>query len=153
MPGRCFSINMYTPSRKDKLRIFLGDQSRTHYLLITGNSVGMVPRRPTSRPPFIRRMWNSTIMNTHLPSQTSNVAIQNAISKRWDIYGIVNNIAATTSRWPVHGHFLVRNRQFLHWCVPTSPPENTSRSLGHSPIHPAPSPMANTMFYSSPRPL
>ena len=63
----------------------------------------------------------------------SNVAIQNPIKKRWDIYGVITEIGPYR-RYSVKtasGRVLVRNRRFLRCHVPMSPPKYTG------PGHPA----------------
>ena len=64
----------------------------------------------------------------------SNVAIQNAVTKLWDIYGIVTAIAPhrryfvkTTS-----GHVLVRNHHYLQWRVPIAFTSRRRRTTLHS---------------------
>ena len=75
----------------------------------------------------------------------SNVAIQNPITKRWDIYGVVTEIGPYSCYHikTASGHVLVRNRHFLRRCVPispheysgeppSSPPSSAFHSISHS---------------------
>ena len=87
----------------------------------------------------------------------SNVAIQNPITKRWDIYGVVTEIGPYR-RYSVKtasGRVLVRNRRFLRRRVPISPPEYTGR--GHPAlVRPNPSahlPRRSTRPHTRPKRL
>ena len=70
----------------------------------------------------------------------SNVAIQNTVTKLWDIYGIVTAIAPHR-RYLVKtasGRVLVRNRRYLRRCVPIGSP---AVAVGpHSTVNPGPRP-------------
>lgn len=83
----------------------------------------------------------------------SHVAVQNSITKRWDIYGIVADVGPHR-RFYVRtnsGRVLVRNRRFLRRRVPLSLPGAMPLPPGTPGTPPAPRPTAHVPLRRSSR--
>ncbi len=85
----------------------------------------------------------------HLPEiyVGSKVAIQNSITKLWDIYGVVTDIGPHRRYYikTTSGRVLVHNSRFLHRHIPVIPPQDTTfqPNTVTPPATPSPPPVPN----------